>query len=131
MPEEPESMENLLYFTNRSSDKESIKAWVHKTSCPKCGRGLMGKPVEKGKIKIRSNEYVCSSCGYSENKEEHEAKLHLDIKYTCPYCGKEGDANTEYKKKNFDGVPSYVFSCGYCGKKIGISKKMKKKKSDE
>ena len=125
--EEPESMDELLYFTNRA-DKGKIKAWVYKVDCPKCGKAKMGKPVEKGKVKIRAEVYVCPACGYSQDKTEHEEALNLEIIYTCPYCGNSGEATTLYKRKTFNGVPSYIFECGKCKKKIGISKKMKKEK---
>jgi len=126
---EPESMEEVIYFTNRTLDNNGkIMAWVYKVDCPECGKAKMGKPVEKGKVKIRAKEYVCPECGFSEEKKEHEEKLIVEIKYTCPYCSDVGEATTEYKRKSFEGVPSYVFVCEACGKKIGITKKMKKGK---
>jgi predicted RNA-binding Zn-ribbon protein involved in translation (DUF1610 family) len=129
MVREPESMDEVIYFTNRTIDNDGkIKAWVYKADCPKCGKAKMGKPVEKGKVKIRAKEYVCPECGYTEEKKEHEDKLTVEIKYTCPYCGDEGEATTEYIRKTFEGVPSHVFECVACGKKIGITKKMKKAK---
>ena len=128
MVTEPESMEGLVYITNRIIGNGKIKAWVYKKECPKCHKVKMGKPVEKGKVKIRAPEYVCPECGYREDKEEHEDTLTVEIKYTCPYCGNSGEATTEYKRKSFEGVKAYVFECGKCGKKIGITKKMKKPK---
>jgi predicted RNA-binding Zn-ribbon protein involved in translation (DUF1610 family) len=126
---EPESMDSILYFTNRTLDNNGrAMAWVYKADCPKCGRAKMGKPAEDGKVKIRAKEYVCPECGHTEEKAEHEQKLTLEIKYTCPYCGFSGETTTEYKRKSFEGVPSYVFTCGKCGKKIAITKKMKKGK---
>lgn len=131
MVKEPESMEDILYFTNRVIDSGKIKAWVHKAKCSKCEKGIMGKPVVKGKVKIRANEYVCDSCGYTEEKTEHEDKLDLEVKYTCPHCSNEGETTIKYKKKTFEGVPSYIFVCEKCNKKIGISKKMKKSKKSK
>ncbi len=126
---EPESMEELVYFTNRTVENNGkIKAWAYKLKCPECKKGIMGKPVEKGKVKVRAKEYVCNNCGYTESKAEHEKKLIIEIKYTCPYCGNSGEATTEYKRKTWHGVPSYVFMCSKCGKSIGITKKMKSKK---
>lgn len=126
---EPEDMDELIYFTNRTPPEGGhIKAWVYKVDCPKCGKAKMGKPVLKGKVKIRAKEYTCPSCGHTEEKDEHEEALTLEIKYTCPHCGNTGDAETIYKRKAFLGVPSYVFSCGSCEKKIGITKKMKEPK---
>lgn len=129
---EAKSMEECIYFTNRSLDGDGhVKAWVFKATCPKCKKGSMGKPVEKGKIKIRANEYVCPECGYSEEKSEHEEKLELNIIYTCPYCGHEGETTIGYNRKRFEGVPAYVFVCQACNEKIGITKKMKKGKKKE
>lgn len=123
----PESMDEVIYFTRRVAEDRKIIAWVYKAECPKCHKAKMGKPVEGGKVKIRAKEYVCPECNYREEKVEHEEKLMVEIQYTCPYCKKSGEATTEYKRKSFDGVPSYVFTCTSCKKKIGISKKMKQK----
>jgi len=126
---EPESTEGLIYFTNRTLDPDGkVMAWVYKAECPECGKAEMGKPVEKGKVRIRAKEYVCPECGHTEEKAEHEEKLTLEIKYTCPHCSFSGETTTEYKRKSFEGVPSYVFLCEKCGRKIGITKKMKKGK---
>ncbi len=126
---EPENMEEVLYFTNRTLENDGhLTAWVYKIDCPACGKAKMGKPVVKGKVKIRAKEYVCPECGHTEEKQEHEEALTLEIKYTCPYCHKEGFAETIYKRKTFQGVPSYIFSCEGCGKKIGVTQKMKEPK---
>ena len=124
----PESMDEVIYFTNRKIGSGSAKAWAFRIKCPECGKGTMGKPVEKGKIKIRADHYVCPECGHKEEKREHEAKLTLSVIYTCPHCGREGEAETGYKRKTFEGVQAQVFDCEFCGQKIGITKKMKKPK---
>jgi len=129
---EPESMDECVYFTRRTLKNDGrLMAWACKTDCPKCGKAKMGKPVEKGKVKIRAKEYRCPECGFTESKEEHEPKLTVEVLYTCPHCGEEGEATTEYKRKSFDGVPAYVFVCEKCGEKIGITKKMKKTKKEK
>jgi len=125
MVTEPQSMDGLVYFTNRKIGNGNIKAWVYRKDCPKCHKAKMGKPVVKGKVKTRADEYVCPECGYKEQKKSHEDSLMMEIKYTCPYCGNKGEATTEYKRKSFEGVEAYVFTCGKCGKKIGVTKKMK------
>jgi len=124
---QPNSMEECLYFTRRDLDNGGyVIAWVFRKLCPKCKKSLMGKPLdEKGKVKIRAKEYVCRECGYSESKEEHEKSRVVYVKYKCPYCGYEGETTTEYKRKNFKGIPSYIFTCQKCGKKIAITKKLK------
>jgi len=125
----PESMDECLYFSRRSlGETGQAVAWVKKIDCPECGKAKMGKPVEKGKVKIRAKEYVCPECGHTEEKKEYEEKCEMEIIYTCPHCGHEGEATTQYKKKAFEGVPSYVFECSGCGKKLGITKKMKEGK---
>ncbi len=120
----PESMEECLYFTNRGD----ILAWVYRKFCPKCKKAKMGKPVEKGEVRIRAKEYQCPACGYTEQKEEHEASLILEATYTCPECGKEGESTGEYKRKNYKGVPSYIVECQHCKVKIALTKKLKKLK---
>ncbi len=128
MVTEPESMDDLIYFTNRTLEegKGNIKAWVHKKLCPKCQKAKMGKPVEKGHVKIRAKEYVCPECGFTEEKEAHEESLTLEAKYTCPSCGKDGEGTTIYKRKSFMGVKAYVVECQHCKAKIPVTKKMKK-----
>ena len=126
---EPESMNECLYFTNRTiGELGKAKAWVYKKLCPKCEKVKMGKPVEKGKVKIRAKEYVCPECGHVEEKKEHEESLKLELKYTCPECEHEGDDEAPYIWKTFKGVKSILFICGNCNKDIGITKKMKEPK---
>ena len=56
---EPVSMDECVYFTNRNIGKGKIRAWVFRENCPKCNKGLMGKPRDSktGKAKIRTEEY--------------------------------------------------------------------------
>jgi len=123
---EPESMDDLVYFTRRKLDpKGSIIAWADKIECPKCHKAKMGKPIEKGKVKIRATKYVCPACGYAEEKKEHEEKLSVCIDYECPNCSNKGITQTPYKRKTWKGVPAFVFECEKCHEKIGITKKMK------
>lgn len=130
----PASMEECVYFTNRTIDLGRAIAWVFRKECSKCKKGFMGKPQEKGgKVDKKADHYVCYSCGYKESNDEFEKSLVLNVEYKCPYCGNEGETTTEYKRKNFEGMPSYVFECEKCHKKIGLTKKMKdtKKKGKE
>ena len=128
MVTEPESMGDLIYFTNRTLEegKGKVKAWVYKKLCPKCQKAKMGKPVDQGHVKIRAKEYTCPECGFTEEKEAHEESLNLEAKYTCPSCGKEGEGTTIYKRKSFMGVKAYVVECQHCKAKIPVTKKMKK-----
>ena len=124
----PESMDECLYFTNRTlGENGKAKAWVYKQKCPKCGKAKMGKPINEktGRPKIRAIEYVCPECGYTEEKIEHEEKLNMQIMYTCQFCEFEGDAEVPFKRKTFKGVKSVIFECSKCGEKMGITKKMK------
>ena len=125
----PESMDECFYFTNRTLEegKGSVIAWVYRPKCPKCGKGIMGKPVDPktGKVKKKSDIYVCPECKYEVACAELEPTLNVEIQYKCPFCGNEGEATTEYKRKKYKGVDAYVFVCGKCGEKIGITKKMK------
>ena len=122
-------MDDCLYFTRRSLENSgNAIAWVERRECPKCKKATMGKPVEKGKVKIRATKYVCPACDYSEEKQEHEDASTVKIIYTCPYCSHKGEATTPYKRKKFGGVDAYVFVCEKCNEKIGITKKMAEKK---
>jgi len=129
----PNSMDECIYFTRRKDDASFIIAWVFKKVCPKCNKGSMAKPRDEktGRPKIRATEYVCDKCGYSEEKKAHEESLMVNIQYKCKYCGDEGETTTEFKRKTFEGIPSYVFECQKCHKKIGITKKMKEKGSKD
>ena len=124
---EPESMEELIYFTRRGIGDGKVMAWVNKNKCPKCGKALMGKPKDKGKVKIRAKEYVCPECGHTEEKKEHEETLTCSIKYTCPSCSFEGEAEVPFKRKKIDGVDTIRIQCEKCGVNIDITKKMKEK----
>ena len=128
----PASMDECVYFTNRLSDSARITAWVFRKECPKCKKGIMGKPKKKGgKIDKKADHYDCYLCGYSESNEQVESNLTMNIDYKCQHCSNEGLTTTEYKRKTFEGVQSYIFECQKCHKKIGITKKLKeaKKKS--
>lgn len=128
---EPESAEEVVYFTNRTLEGGGkVKAWAYRVYCPDCEKALMGKPVEKGKIKRRAKYFICPDCGYYEDNKDHEKKLVVEVIYTCPHCSHEGETTTEYKRRTFQGIPAYVFKCGNCGQKIGITKKMKTKKGE-
>ncbi|MBI1935434.1 hypothetical protein HYS31_03255 [Candidatus Woesearchaeota archaeon] len=125
----PASVEECIYFTNRSIGSGMAMAWVFRKECPKCGKDVLRKPSTKsGKPDKKSPTYVCKSCRYVENNEKVENDLVINIEYKCPHCGNEGEATSEYKRKSFEGVPSYVFKCQKCHKKIGLTKKLKEKK---
>jgi len=129
MTKQPESMDECVYFTRRAlGEKGHATAWVMRQTCSSCKKALMGKPVVKGKIKIRAPIYVCPACGHEETKEVHEEGLTADIDYTCPECNHTGHATTPYKRKKLQGVESFVFNCESCDTTLGVSKKMKKPK---
>lgn len=134
---EPNSMDECFYFTNRTLDggKGKAMAWVFKPDCPKCGKAKMGKPVEKGKVKIRAEIYVCPECGYTEQETPHEESCMLDVIYKCPKCGNEAETSIpaiRKKTKMFDeekqkkvSVEAFIFDCSKCNEKIYITKKLK------
>jgi len=124
----PKSMDECLYFSNRSVGNGQVTAWVYRKDCPKCHKAKMGKPVEKGKVKTRAAEYACPACGFTEGKTEHEESLTIEAQYTCPFCGKEGESTGQYKRKKFKGVEAYLVVCQHCGKDISITKKLKELK---
>ncbi|MBI2134519.1 hypothetical protein HYU09_00880 [Candidatus Woesearchaeota archaeon] len=131
----PGSMEECLYFTNRSLGNEGYAiAWVYRKPCPKCKNARLGKPIKKnGKADKKAAVYECPSCKYQEPNEKIESELKVEVEYKCPHCSNEGFATTEYKRKSFEGVPAYVFECEKCSKNIGITKKLKgsKKKASK
>ena len=125
----PASVEECVYFTNRTFDSGRAMAWVFRKQCPKCKKDALRKPSTKsGKPDKKSPIYACKSCRYEEKNEDVENSLTINVEYKCPYCGNEGETTTEYIRKTFEGVPSYVFECEKCRKKIGLTKKLKESK---
>lgn len=135
---QPKSMSELVYFTNRTIlPYGKAKVWVFRGNCPKCDKGLMGKPVDPktGKTKTRATEYVCPECKYTAENEEYEDTLTANIEYTCPICKKQGSVQVPFKRQKVTianpetgkkvRVDAVVFECGSCGEKINITKKMK------
>ncbi|PIN69406.1 hypothetical protein COV94_02900, partial [Candidatus Woesearchaeota archaeon CG11_big_fil_rev_8_21_14_0_20_57_5] len=69
----PDSMDELVYFTNRGIAGGHVTAWARRQECPQCHGALMGKPKDKkGSIKIRASEYVCPECGHTVEKQAYE-----------------------------------------------------------
>ncbi|MFH1316294.1 MAG: hypothetical protein ABII01_02145 [Candidatus Woesearchaeota archaeon] len=133
MFEEPESMDELIYYTRRSlgeAGEGNIVCWVSKEKCPQCKTGLMSKPKDEktGKPKIRAKEYVCPSCNNTVEKEEYESTLTAKANYKCPECGTEDSGEVPFKRKNIDGVPTLRFVCSKCKANLDVTKKMKEKK---
>jgi len=132
MVKEPTEMGDLVYMTRRKlDDKGQAMAWVYKQKCTKCGKAVMGKPKDKktGRAKIRAKEYVCPECNHTVEKKEYEETLTCEIKYTCPKCEKDGEAEVPFKRKKVKGVDAVVFNCGSCDEKLLITKKMKAEKN--
>ncbi|KYK38924.1 MAG: hypothetical protein HXS46_11990 [Theionarchaea archaeon] len=127
--QEPKSMDELIYFTNRELEGGGqVMCWVRRRECPECGEGLMGKPRKKtGEIRVRARTYVCPECGYTAGKKEYEETLMAEAKYTCPHCGKQGESTVPFKRKKIKGVDTLRITCEHCGKNIDITKKMKPK----
>ena len=139
MIKEPESMEELCYFSNRDLDggKGRARAWVYRGMCPECGKGKMGKPINSktGKAKIRAKEYECPECHFVMDKEEYEDTLECEIIYKCPSCGFEGETAVPFKRKKVQlldeetqkkkSVDAVIFVCEKCKTKIPLTKKMK------
>jgi ssDNA-binding Zn-finger/Zn-ribbon topoisomerase 1 len=125
----PDSMDDIIYWTNRAIGKGTAMVWVPKQSCPTCKKATMGKPVdETGKVKIRAKEYVCPACKYTVEKQAYEETLTANALYTCPSCLKKGEFSGLFKRKNVEGVLTFRFPCGSCRANIDVTKKMKEKK---
>ncbi|HLC72211.1 MAG TPA: hypothetical protein VJH37_01380 [Candidatus Nanoarchaeia archaeon] len=133
----PASMDDCVYFTNRTLGDSRIKAWVLRKQCPKCKNGLMQKPRDPktGKYKLRAKDYQCPSCKYQAPIEEYECTLTMSILYTCPKCKKSNEIQVPFKRKKakmFDEVNGkYVtvdavqFNCQSCQQKMFVTKKMR------
>lgn len=129
----PESMDELVYFTRRGlQPKGSVVAWVRRQPCPKCRKALMGKPIAKGRVKTRAQEYVCPACGHTVDRASFEAALACEATYDCPHCGKPGESTAPFMRKKVEGVPTIQVLCQHCKGKINITRKLKagKKKRD-
>ncbi|MBS3128775.1 hypothetical protein J4410_06555 [Candidatus Woesearchaeota archaeon] len=134
---EPQSMDECVYFTRRTTSKGKIVAWVFRETCIKCKKALMGKPKDEktGKAKIRAKEYTCPACNYTIDKDEYEDSLQCNVQYTCPQCQKSGELQVPFHRKKvklFDeeeqknvSVEAVLFPCAFCSEKIAITKKMK------
>jgi len=116
---QPESMNELVYFTNRDVGSGSARVWIFRKECPSCKSGIMNKP------KMRAKEYLCSECGHSIPKTEYEDTLTANVEYVCPECGEKGELSAPYKRKTIKGVKTFRVLCLDCGGNIDITKKMK------
>ena len=132
---EPESMDELIYFTNRTIGKGTAVVWARKGLCPKCNKGTMGKPKDPktGKVKIRAKEYMCPECSHTVEKEAYEETLFAEANFTCPHCGEQGEARIPFQRKKITVIDEkgkktrievLRFPCK-CGKTVDVSKKMK------
>ncbi len=128
---EPENMDELVYFTRRTTQDGKVRAWVFREYCPKCKKGLMGKPIDPktGRFKVREKEYVCPECKYTIPAQEYEDTLTTNVDYVCGGCQKSSQVTIPFKRKNYMGVKALVFECQFCHKKIPITKKMKDPKA--
>ncbi len=132
----PNSMDECVYFTNRSLLDDAGKpvgkiiCWVPRMKCPKCKKDLMHKPVDAktGKYKVRATEYVCPGCNFAEEKKTHEAKLSAHAQYTCVACHKQGEGTVPFARKTYQGVKAILFSCQHCKAALPVTKKLKELK---
>ncbi len=125
----PDSMDELVYFTNRTFGNGKAMVWVTRQQCQKCKKALMGKPVgNDGSVKIRAKEYVCPACKYIVEKTAYEEGLTAYSVYTCPFCGFKGEYTGPFKRKKIEGSDMFRFQCGKCHANIDVTKKMKDKK---
>lgn len=126
----PDSMDEIVYWTNRSIGNGKVMMWVYKQDCPQCKKAKMTKPAdEKGNVKGRAKEYLCSACGYIIDKNVYEESLTANIVYTCPACQYKGEYTGLFKRKNINGVLTFRFQCEKCKANIDVTKKMKEKKA--
>ena len=133
---EPKSMDECVYFTNRKDAEGTVRTWVFRELCPKCKKGMMGKPkdLKTGRFKIRASEYECPECKYTVGEQEYEDTLKACIRYECK-CGNKADLEVPYKRKRVmrldeetqkkKAVEAIMFECDKCKHKFLITKKMK------
>lgn len=127
----PESMDDLLYFTNRKlPNGTKIIAYVERKRCPECGEADMGKPINEktGRPKTRSKTYECPECGYEESKKEHEKSLELQIQYTNPEATKLKKTTSPYERRTWRGMKAFIFHNEFLDERYGITKRLKIKK---
>jgi predicted RNA-binding Zn-ribbon protein involved in translation (DUF1610 family) len=132
----PESMDECVYFTNRTLLDDAGKpagkiiCWARRAVCLKCKKGLMAKPWDEKekKFKVRATEYICPKCKHVEDKKTHEARLIAEAHYTCPSCHKTGEGTAPYQRKTFMGVKAILFTCQHCKASIPVTKKLKEVK---
>lgn len=121
----PESMDECLYFSNRSIGEGKAMAWVLRPDCSQCD-GKLGKPIKpSGKPDKKATYFECPKCKRQLSNEEAAEVLKVSVEYTCPHCKHQGETQTDYKRKSFKGVQAFVFSCEKCNQKIPITKKLK------
>lgn len=128
MLKRPESMDELVYYTSRTIDDGEVTVWVFKQPCPKCKKGMMGKPTEKGKVKMRAKDYVCPECGNAVEKKEYEESLMASVDYTCHECKHKAETQIPFKRKSIAGVQTLRIECENCKANIDVTKKMKEPK---
>jgi len=134
---QPKSMEECVYFTNRSVGDGKAKCWVFKETCPKCNKGIISKPKDPktGKPKTRADYYECPECHHQIPKQEYEDTLTANIEYICPHCKFKGEIQIPFKRKKIKrldeetgkkkSIDSLRFECKKCGEPIDITKKLK------
>lgn len=130
---QPESINELVYLTRREiGENGKIMVWVYKQKCPKCGKGIMGKPKDsRGKVLMRAKEYQCPECKYTAEQKGYEETLKAEAIYTCQSCGYEGEAVIPFKRKKIKGTDALRFNCGKCNAEMLVTKKMKEVKKEE
>ena len=125
---QPQSMDELMYFSRRTVMDGRVVAWVFKPQCPECGDDRLEKPTnpKTGKKKTRSSKFVCETCGYEEKKKKTEERATVNIHYICPHCEHEGDTTTKYDRRTYLGKKAFVFKCDECWQEIPITKRVKR-----
>jgi len=123
MVKEPESMDDLLYFTRRKLDNDGwVHAWVWRPKSPAGNPMGKEKDSKTGRPKVRSKMLVDPKTGYEISIDD--VNLQVEIKYKSPHDGSEGETTVPFKWKTYQGVKSIVFT-DKAGNKIPITKKMK------
>ena len=106
--EEPKSMDDCLYFTNRTIGGGKTMAWVLRPLCEKCNEGRFGKPIKKnGKPDKKAEYFECPKCKAQMTNEEAEETL-KNIQYSH-LLGQSNEVSMSQRRKFYWWIKEKTF----------------------
>lgn len=118
--EKPTNPKDLRFFTRKTVGSGKAMLWVFNPRCSKCKDGYLAVPYDEstGRFKSRAKTVKCNKCGAEAPKTElKEAEAIVNVAYTCPFCGKEGELQAPFKRT---AKKAFKFRCIFCGKEIKV-----------